>query len=103
MTRLRLPPGLRLAAGIYDVVVGYTMEERYIAVRDAHGLLDYTPDWYELRDGCRVEIECARHPGRWWSTTGKNIAASEVENWRCPDCAWAFRQGFASRGGWPKA
>jgi hypothetical protein len=67
------------------------MEGRYISVKDAAGELRYTEDWHELRNISGVAIECSRHPGRWWPTFGKDIAAAEVQDWRCPDCTWAFR------------
>jgi hypothetical protein len=95
MTRLRLPAGLSLVEGVYDVV-GEADEARCIGVRDAAGRRVHTSDWDELRNVRGVEIECSRHPGQWWSTSGKNIAANTVQDWRCPDCAWAFRRGLGS-------
>jgi hypothetical protein len=95
MTRLRLPAGLSLASGVYDVV-GEADEARCIGIRDAAGLRVSTPDWDELREVRGVEIECSRHPGQWWSTSGKTIAADTLRDWRCPDCAWAFRRGLGS-------
>ena len=86
MTRVRLPAGLGLAEGVYDF---------------ADGRLDMQ-DWNALREAPGVEIECARHPGQWWPTAGKHIDLGEVRRWRCPDCAWAFRQGLGGRGGTPQ-
>jgi hypothetical protein len=68
------------------------MEGRYISVQDAEGELHYTEDWNELRNIRGVAIECSRHPGRWWPTPRQDIAAAEVQDRRCPDGAWAFRQ-----------
>jgi hypothetical protein len=73
------------------------MQERYISVTDAGGELHYTEDWNELRNISGVAIECSRHPGRWWPTFGENIAAAEVQDWRCPDCTPASRQGLSGR------
>lgn len=93
MTRLRLPPGLNLVDGIYSVVG--RADGGSIGIRDAARLRDCTLDWLALRELLGVEIECARHPGQWWPTRGKQIPVHDVQNWRCPNCAWAFRQAVA--------
>jgi hypothetical protein len=59
-------------------------------------------EWQELRDVDGVELECERHPGHWWPSAGKDIEAKDIQTWRCPSCAWSFRQGFAGRGGTPQ-
>jgi hypothetical protein len=100
MTRVRLPSGLGFVEGIYDVVGG-AADGRSIVIRDAAGLRDSTLDWYELREAIGVELECARHRGRWWSTRGKEIPVDGVQSWRCPNCAWAFRQALGRSGNRP--
>ena len=100
MTRLRLPPGLHLEAGIYDFADG-TVEATFVGL-GVGGQLDYTMDWKQLREVPGVEIECDRHPDQWWSTAGKGIPAEAIRSWRCPDCAWSFRQKLGSTGGTPQ-
>jgi hypothetical protein len=100
VTRLRLPSGLSLLAGVYEVV-GKASDGRSIGVKDAAGLRDYTLDWNEVREVLGVEIECVRHPGRWWPTRGAEIPVDEVQSWRCLNCAWAFRQVLRTSGNRP--
>jgi hypothetical protein len=100
MTRVRIPVGLTRTAGVYDIAAA-AIDGCCLGTSDA-GEIDLTQDWDELRDGPGVEIECTRHPGRWWPTAGKDIPVDEVQSWRCPNCAWAFRQGLADRGGTPQ-
>jgi|GraSoiStandDraft_4_1057263.scaffolds.fasta_scaffold1493421_2 hypothetical protein len=86
MTRVRLPTGLHVPEGVYDDGDGRLLAE----------------DWTELRDMPGVELECRSHPDQWWPTAGKAIAFGDLRNWRCPNCAWAFRQGLAGTGGTPR-
>ncbi len=88
MTRVRLPAGLTLPEGVYDHA-----DERLAA-----------EDWDALRDTPGVELECGRHPGRWWPSAGKmaGVAVGDLPSWRCPNCAWAFRQELSGRGGTPQ-
>ena len=58
--------------------------------------------WDEIRDVPGVEIECARHPDEWWPTAGKGVAAADLRDWRCPNCAWAFRRKISGTGGTPQ-
>lgn len=97
-TRVRLPSGLGVREGIYDVV-GRAIDGRCIGFKGA-GLRD-TLDWSELRGVLGVEIECARHPGQWWPTRGREIPADDVQYWRCPNCAWSFRQALRNSGNRP--
>ena len=100
MTRVRLPSGLSLLEGIYEVA-SRAIDGRSISIQDAAGLRDYTLDWNELREVVGVEIECARHPGQWSTTRGREIPMDDVQNWRCPNCAWAFRQALRNSGNRP--
>jgi len=86
VTRVCVPAGLDLADGVYDVSNGELDLER----------------WDELREAAGVTIECDRHPGQWWPTAGKDIAAREVRSWRCPSCGWNFRKRVGSTGGTPQ-
>ena len=99
-TRLRLPAGLSLLEGIYEVVGG-AVGGQSIGIVDAAGGRDHTLDWNELRQVVGVEIECSRHPGRWWPTQAKEIPVDEVQYWRCPNCAWSFRQALRNAGNRP--
>jgi hypothetical protein len=100
LTRVRLPSGLSVLEGIYEVVGG-AIDGRSIGIENTAGLRDYAHDWNELRDVLGVEIECARHPGQWWSTRGREIPVDDVQNWRCPNCAWSFRQALRNSGNRP--
>jgi hypothetical protein len=100
MTRVRIPAGLHVAAGDYDIGARSTAGRRR-GTSEA-GQHDFSRDWDELREVPGVEIECSRHPGLWWPTAGKNIRLNEVPTWRCRNCAWAFRQGLAGQGGTPQ-
>jgi hypothetical protein len=86
MTRVRVPAGLSVPAGDYEVE------------SDA---IDASL-WDELRAAPGVEIECSRHPGSWWPISRADVPLAELGTWRCPSCAWAFRQGLAGRGGTPQ-
>lgn len=94
-TRVRLPSGLGLQEGVYDVVGG-AIGGQSIGIEGA-GVRD-TLDWNELRGVLGVEIECARHPGQWWPTRGREIPVGDVQYWRCPNCAWSFRQALRNSG-----
>jgi hypothetical protein len=100
MTRVRIPVGLTRTAGVYEIAAG-AIDGRCLAKSEANEF-DLTQEWDELREAPGVEIECTRHPGRWWPTVGKDISLTEAQCWRCPNCAWAFRQGLADRGGTPQ-
>lgn len=99
-TRVRLPSGLSLPEGIYGVVGG-AIDRQSIGVVDAAGVRDYTLHWNELRQVIGVEIECARHPGQWWPTRGNEIQVNDLQYWRCPNCAWSFRQALRNAGNRP--
>jgi hypothetical protein len=86
MTRVRVPAGLDVPAGDHQI----EKDEIDAAL------------WDELRATPGVEIECARHPGSWWPIARADVPLAELETWRCPSCAWAFRQGLAGRGGTPQ-
>ena len=97
---MRLPSGLSLLEGIYEVVGG-AIDGQRIAIESACGLGGDTLDWNELRGISGVEIECARHPGQWWPTRGREIPVDDVQYWRCPNCAWSFRQALRNTGNRP--
>jgi hypothetical protein len=82
MTRVRLSAGLELQEGVYELGDSGLRAE----------------NWTEIRDLPGVELECGRHPGQWWPTAGKDVVFGDLQNWRCPSCAWAFRQGLAGTG-----
>jgi hypothetical protein len=86
MTRVRVPAGLSVPAGDHEV---------------ESGAVDASV-WDELRAAPGVEIECSRHPGSWWPISRVDVPLAELGTWRCPSCAWAFRQGLAGRGGTPQ-
>lgn len=100
MTRVRIPVGLHLVAGVYDIGAA-SIDGSCLGTSDTDQH-DFSQDWDEVRELPGVEIECSRHPGQWWPTADKHIPVNEVPNWRCPNCAWAFRQGLAGRGGTPQ-
>ena len=83
LTRIRVPEGLVVEAGDYLVD-------------------DLGSVWDELYGAPGVEIECSRHPGTWWPTSGRDLPLAELRTWRCPKCVWAFRQGLKGSGGTPR-
>jgi len=83
VTRIRVPEGLAVEAGVYDAA-------------------DLAPVWDELRSVDGVEIECPRHPDTWWPTAGRDLPLAELKTWRCPKCVWAFREGLKGSGGTPQ-
>jgi hypothetical protein len=86
VTRVRIPPGLPVAEGVYEHT-----DPRIDAI-----------EWDQLSDTAGVEIECDRHIGQWWPTTGTTISGRDLPSWRCPTCAWSFRDQLAGRGGTPQ-
>ena len=99
VTRIRVPQGLDVEAGDYHVE---TLDGRCIATRESGGRVDLASVWDELRVTVGVEIECPRHPDRWWATAGRDLPAAELRTWRCPMCVWAFREGLKGSGGTPR-
>jgi hypothetical protein len=97
---VRIPTGLHLTAGVYNISPR-SIDGRCLGTSDA-GEHDFAQDWKKLCEVPGVEIECSRHPGLWWPTAGKDIPVNEIPTWRCPNCAWAFRQGLAGQGGTPQ-
>jgi len=95
MTRISVPPRLAVAAGVYHVGDGHARGENGDRV-------DLTPIWDELRESPGLEIECPKHEGTWWPTAGEAVPLSGLESWRCPTCAWTFREGLKGRGGSPR-
>jgi hypothetical protein len=96
-TRIRIPAGLTVAAGVYRVDAGGRS-----ATSDTGAGVDLAPIWVELRATPGVEIACPKHPETWWPTAGQDLPLEALETWRCPACAWAFREGLKGRGGTPQ-
>src|SRR5262245_43676760 len=101
VTRISVPPGLPVAAGVYDVDDG-ALDGGCHATSDAGDRVDLAPIWDELRRASRVEIECPRHPETWWPIAGQDLPLAGLRTWRCPTCAWTFREGLKGRGGSPR-
>jgi hypothetical protein len=99
VTRIRVPLGLDVEEG------DYLVESRAgscIAATDGGDPIDLASVWDELKGAVGVEIECPRHPDRWWPSAGRDLALAELRTWRCPMCVWAFRQGLKGSGGTPQ-
>jgi hypothetical protein len=101
MTRIRVPNGLSVPPAVYRVEADAN-DGHWYGATEAGGRVDLTTIWEELRGSPGVEIECSRHPGSWWPTAGKEVPLAGLDTWRCPTCAWAFRQGLEGRGGTPQ-
>jgi hypothetical protein len=101
MTRIRVPPGLAVAAGVYRVH-GSAIDGSWHATSEVGDRVDLGSVWDDLRDAVGVEINCPKHPDAWWPTVGTDLPLSELSTWRCPACAWAFREGLKGRGGSPQ-
>jgi hypothetical protein len=99
VTRLRVPEGLAVAAGDYRVE---RRDGGWTASSETGERLDLGGVWDDLRGAAAVEIECSRHPDKWWPAAGYKLQLAEVMAWRCPNCVWAFRQGLKGRGGTPQ-
>ncbi len=100
MIRIRIPTGLAVPAGIYRV--GAEAVEARREDSETGGSLDLTSMWDDLRKVPGVEIECPKHSDRWWPTSANDISLAELTSWRCPMCAWEFREGLKGRGGTPQ-
>ena len=94
-TRIRIPAGRAVAAGVYRV-------NGTLATSDGGDHVDLAPFWDELRKSPQVAIECPRHSDRWWPTAGQEVPLAGLATWRCPTCAWEFREGLKGRGGTPQ-
>lgn len=101
MTRISVPSGLVVAAGVYDVDA-VALDGNCYATSEAGNRVALAPIWDELRENPGVEIDCPRHQETWWPTAGQDLPLTELSSWRCPMCAWAFREGLKGRGGTPQ-
>jgi hypothetical protein len=101
VTRISVPSGLAVEAGVYDVDAG-ALDGNWHATSEAGNRVDLVPIWDELREAVGVEINCPRHPDDWWPTAGRDLPLTELRSWRCPMCAWAFRESLKGRGGTPQ-
>jgi len=99
VTRIRVPLGLDVEAGDYHVEM---LDGGCTATRKTGARVDLASVWDELKGAVGVEIECPRHPDRWWPTVGRDLPLAELRTWRCPMCVWAFRQGLKGSGGTPR-
>ena len=90
-----------MPAAVYQVEAD-PIDGRRLGTTDAGDRIDLAAVWDELLKAPGVEIECSRHPGSWWPLERADVPPAELETWRCPSCAWAFRQGLAGRGGTPQ-
>lgn len=94
-TRIRIAAGVAVSAGVYRV-------DGVHARNDAGDRVDLAPVWDELRRSPQVAIECPRHPDTWWPVAGLDLPLAGLATWRCPTCAWEFREGLKDRGGTPQ-
>ena len=101
MTRISVPSGLDVPAGVYRLDA-HALDGKCHATSETGERIDLAPVWDELRQARGVEIDCPRHTDTWWPTAGRDLPLTELRTWRCPMCAWAFREGLKGRGGSPQ-